>query len=58
MNVPSVWISSPSHRLLVTSRTSHTKSLIFVIGVDNQLHFTRGTLPLDCLQISAKLAEL
>ena len=54
----SLWSSSPSHCLLVTSRHSHAKSFIFLIGLDNQLLFTRGTFPLDCLQISTKLAEL
>ena len=53
-----LWSSSPSHRLLVTSGTSHAKILIFLIGLDNQLLFTRGTFPLDRLQISAKLAKL
>ena len=53
-----LWSSSPSHHLLVTSGTSHAKSLIFLIGLDNQLLFTRGTFPLDHLQISAKLAKI
>ena len=31
----------------MTSGTSHAKNLIFLIGLDNRLLFTRGTFPLD-----------